>query len=377
MSQSDFIYMSLARPLLKALDENKRNNRTDTPTGAIFGAMLRFDLSKEFPLLTTKQVHLPSVVSELLWFLKGDTNIKYLLEHNNHIWTDWRYKAYLQDHAKRTTLNSPEPLSMSEFESLVLNDPTIAEAYGNIGKGYGHQWRNFGELPELRPYSKDVKYQDGFDQISWVINEIKTNPNSRRLIVSGWNPHEVDQVDLPPCHTLFQFFVEPMTLNERKHWVDKNYVGGGKQAIKDHVKACPNMYPIASSDEDYREHHINVCDFAKAPKSKLSCQLYQRSADYFLGVPFNIASYALLTHLIARECGLDVGMFNWMGGDVHLYENHREAILQQESNLLNLKLFDAPELIINSDKSIFYLEPSDISINNYQHAGKIPAPVAV
>lgn len=325
MSQADFTYMSLVRPLLTALDNNKRDNRTDTQTGAIFGAVLRFDLEKEFPILTSKQVHFPSVVSELLWFLKGDTNIKYLLEHNNHIWTDWRLKEFNQYRKEM----GEEPIDQKRFEQCILDSPAFAKAWGSIGKGYGHQWRNFGESTQTNPTNVKVNGElelqhipvvEGFDQISWVINEIKTNPTSRRLIVSGWNPHEVNQVDLPPCHTLFQFFVQD---------------------------------------------------------GKLSCQLYQRSADYFLGVPFNIASYALLTHLIARECGLGVGMFNWVGGDVHLYENHRDAILQQENNLLNLNIFDAPQLVIGSDKSIFDLEPNDIALINYQHAGKIPAPVAV
>lgn len=316
MSLADFTYMQTATLLLAELETQRRTNRTDTATAAIFGVQMRFDLERGFPILTTKQVHFPSVVSELLWFLKGDTNIKYLLDHNNHIWTDWRLKEFNEYRKSRNEL----PIERETFERLIQKSTQFEETWGDIGKGYGHQWRNFGELPELRPYSKDVKYQEGFDQISWVINEIKTNPTSRRLIVSGWNPHEVNQVDLPPCHTLFQFFVKD---------------------------------------------------------GKLSCQLYQRSADYFLGVPFNIASYALLTHLVARECGLGVGEFIWVGGDTHLYENHEEAMRKQLSNMFNNKQYPAPTLSICRDKSIFELEPADISLDNYQHAGKIPAPVAV
>ena len=320
MSYADQQYHTLLQELVDLADSTPAtNNRTDTDAFTLFGRQMRFDLAKGFPLLTTKKVHFNSVLTELLWFLKGDTNIKYLLERNNHIWTDWRYKAYLQDHAKRTTPNSPKPLSMAEFESLLVNDPTIAEAYGDIGKGYGHQWRNFGELPELRPYSKDVKYQEGFDQISWIINEIRTNPKSRRLIVSGWNPHEVDKVDLPPCHTLFQFHVQD---------------------------------------------------------GKLSCQLYQRSADVFLGVPFNIASYALLTQMVAQVCGLGLGEFIWIGGNTHLYENH---LTQAKDQLVrNPTWYDCPSLTIDTEgKTIFEITEDDVHLFDYAHFPAIKAPVAV
>ena len=232
-------------------------------------------------------------------------------------------------------------------------DGYIDSEWGDIGKGYGHQWRNFGEVTAENHF----KFQGGFDQISWVINEIKTNPDSRRLIVSGWNPHEIDKVDLPPCHTLFQFYVEKIQLPQRISMLIK--------------RANLGEFHLSSrsrTDEEWSD----VCDTHNVPKAKLSCQLYQRSADVFLGVPFNIASYALLTHIIAQETGLDVGEFIWTGGDVHLYSNHVDQAKEQISR--NPHPF--PTLNINH-RPYMQLTPDDISVENYIHHPKISAPVAV
>lgn len=306
--------------LSKLLEAPYKEDRTGTGTHSLFGHQMRFDLSQGFPLLTTKQVHLRSIVVELLWFLKGDTNIRYLLQNGCTIWTEWRYKAF-QDWHNMTygTLNMS--LSQKEFEQYIIEDDGFAEEWGDIGKGYGHQWRNFGAgIIETDHYDGETKRYleqniSGFDQIEWVINEIKTNPDSRRLIVSGWNPHEINKVDLPPCHTLFQFYVQD---------------------------------------------------------GKLSCQLYQRSADVFLGVPFNIASYALLTHIIAQETGLDVGEFIWTGGDVHLYSNHVDQAKEQISRTP----YQFPTLCI-SPRPYMELCVGDIAVENYKHHPKISAPVAV
>lgn len=284
-------YLDLLQ-LLK--DEGKpKGDRTGTGTYSIFGHQMRFDLSKGFPLLTTKKVHFRSIVVELLWFLKGDTNVKYLQDNNVTIWDEW---ATAEQTAR---FGRPE---------------------GELGPVYGHQWRNFGEVTEsvqLGFQKQTHILRKGFDQISWVVNEIKTNPNSRRLIVTGWNPQEAGQVALPPCHTLFQFFVHD---------------------------------------------------------GKLSCQLYQRSCDVFLGLPFNISSYALLTHMIAQVCDLQVGDFVWTGGDTHLYANHVEqATLQlgrEPLPLCQIKL--NPEI-----KDIFEFKLEDIELVNYQFHPAIKAPVAV
>lgn len=263
-----------------------KTDRTGTGTRSVFGYQMRFDLQKGFPILTTKRVHFKSVAVELLWFLKGDTNVQYLKDNGVSIWNEWA--------------------TAEQCARFGRNE-------GDLGAVYGHQWRNFGATK-----NPDGTYQkDGFDQISWLINEIKTNPDSRRLIVSGWNPPEAGQVALPPCHTMFQF-----------------YVANGK----------------------------------------LSCQLYQRSADIFLGVPFNIASYALLTHLIAQVTGLEVGEFVWTGGDSHLYSNHFEQTALQ----LSREPLPLPRLKINPTiKDIFAFEYADLELENYQHHPAIKAVVAV
>jgi thymidylate synthase len=258
--------------LLNFILENgeEKQDRTQTGTKSIFGYQMRFDLKKGFPLLTTKKVHFKSVVYELLWFLKGDTNTKYLNDNGVTIWNEW------------------------------------ADKNGNLGLIYGRQWRKFG---------------DGFmfecDQITELIEQIKTNPNSRRQIVTAWNPNDLDSCALPPCHILFQ----------------TNVVNG-----------------------------------------KLSLQLYQRSCDVFLGLPFNIASYALLTHFIAQVCDLEVNELIITLGDAHIYNNHLEQVNQQLQN----KEFDLPTIELNkSILNIFDFEYSDVKLKNYISHKSIPAKVAI
>jgi len=249
---------------------SRKTDRTGTGTLSVFGRQLRFDLSQGFPLVTTKKLHLRSIIYELLWFLKGDTNIKYLKDNGVSIWDEW------------------------------------ADENGELGPVYGQQWRSW-PAPDGR----------SIDQISQVITQIKQKPDSRRHIVSAWNPAEVDKMALPPCHALFQF-----------------YVADGK----------------------------------------LSCQLYQRSADYFLGVPFNIASYALLTYMFAQQCDLLPGDFVWTGGDVHLYSNH----LEQANLQLSRNPFPQPQLNIRrKPASISEYQFEDFEIVNYQSHPSIKAPIAV
>ncbi|NOS94244.1 MAG: thymidylate synthase [Cyclobacteriaceae bacterium] len=247
-----------------------KTDRTGTGTLSVFGRQLRFDLADGFPLVTTKKLHLRSIIYELLWFLRGDTNIKYLKDHGVSIWDEW------------------------------------ADENGDLGPVYGSQWRSWP--------TPDGK---GIDQIKNVIHQIRTKPDSRRHIVSAWNPAEVDNMALPPCHALFQF-----------------YVADGK----------------------------------------LSCQLYQRSADYFLGVPFNISSYALLLHMFAQQCDLEPGEFVWTGGDVHLYSNHIEQVKLQ----LSRAPYSLPQLVMKRrPTSIFDYEFEDFEIVNYQSHPSIKAPIAV
>ena len=283
-SNNEQAYLDLLQYVLT--NGTEKGDRTGTGTISHFGAQLRFNLADGFPLLTTKKVHFKSVVYELLWFLSGSTHVDYLQQHNVRIWNEWATAA----------------------QTARFN-----RAEGDLGPIYGHQWRNYAASKNA-----DNSYNDdGIDQIANVIQQIKTNPNSRRLIVSGWNPAEVDQVALPPCHTLFQFFVAD---------------------------------------------------------NKLSCQLYQRSADLFLGVPFNIASYALLTQMVAQVCNLDVGEFIWTGGDCHIYQNHREQVNLQ----LTRSLYTPPTLTLNPNvKDIFAFTYEDIHIEGYESHPTIAAKVAV
>ena len=283
-SKNEQAYLDLLQHVMT--NGTEKGDRTGTGTLSHFGAQLRFDLADGFPLLTTKKVHFKSIVYELFWFLSGSTHVDYLQQNNVRIWNEWA----------------------TADQTARFNRPA-----GDLGPIYGHQWRNYGATKR-----EDGSYEnDGVDQITDVIEQIKTNPNSRRLIVSGWNPKEAEQVALPPCHTLFQFFVAD---------------------------------------------------------NKLSCQLYQRSADLFLGVPFNIASYALLTHMVAQVCGLEVGEFVWTGGDCHIYQNHREQVELQ----LTRSLYELPTLTLNPDiKDIFAFTFDDISVEGYESHPAIKAKVAV
>lgn len=311
-------YLDLGKKLL--IEGHQKGDRTGTGTKSLFGYQMRFDLSEGFPLLTTKRVPFGLIKSELLWFIKGDTNIRYLLQHNNHIWDEWAFERYVQsedykgpdmtDFGHRALqdeeFNQQYQAEMKAFCEKILEDEAFAEKYGDLGNIYGSQWRHW-----------ETKEGGFIDQLGDVIELIKTNPNSRRLIISAWNPEDVPSMALPPCHTMFQFYVND---------------------------------------------------------GKLSCQLYQRSADVFLGVPFNIASYALLTHLIAHETNLEVGDFVHTLGDAHLYSNHEEQMKEQLSR--TPKAF--PTLRLNQDKqSVFDFEMEDIQIEGYDPAPAIKAPVAV
>lgn len=315
----------LEQPYLNLLNQimtqgHDKDDRTGTGTRSIFGAQMRFDLSQRFPLLTTKKVPFGLIKSELLWFLHGDTNIKFLLEHNNHIWDEWAFKNWVESdeyHGPNMTdfgLRSQEDpkfnqlyqTEMKKFDQRILDDADFAKKYGELGNVYGAQWRHW------------EKREGGFiDQIQNVIDQIKKTPYSRRLIVTAWNPEDVPSAALPPCHVLFQFYVND---------------------------------------------------------GKLSLQLYQRSGDMFLGVPFNIASYSLLVNLIARETGLEPGEFIHTLGDAHIYKNH----FNQVKELLTREPYNAPQLWLNPDKKkIADFEMKDIKVKNYQHHGTIKAPVAV
>lgn len=261
-------YLDFLQHILR--DGCEKRDRTGTGTLSTFGYQMRFDLRQGFPLVTTKRVHLKSVIYELLWFLAGDTNVHYLQKNGVSIWNEW------------------------------------ADEHGNFGPIYGKQWRAW-----------ETKEGKVIDQMSNLVHAIKTNPDSRRLIVNAWNVGELDKMALPPCHLMFQFYVA---------------------------------------------------------KGRLSCQLYQRSADAFLGVPFNIASYSFLTHMLAQQCDLDVGEFIWTGGDCHIYSNH----LAQVELQLSRAPYPLPSLdIVRKPASIFDYHYEDFVINNYQYHPAIKADIAI
>lgn len=318
MSKLEQPYLDLLQKIM--LEGHDKSDRTGVGTRSIFGAQMHFDLSKGFPIITTKHVPFGLIKSELLWFLRGDTNIKFLLEHKNHIWDEWAFKNWVSS----TEYNGPDMTNfglrqqtdelfnikyqeqMKIFTEKILSDATFSKKYGDLGNVYGAQWRRW-----------QTSRGDTIDQLGNIIEQIKTNPDSRRLIVSAWNPEDIPNVALPPCHVLFQFYVND---------------------------------------------------------NKLSLQLYQRSGDMFLGVPFNIASYSLLLNLVARETGLELGEFVHTLGDAHIYKNHFEQVNKQ----LSRNAYDSPTLWLNPLKhKVLDFEMKDIKLIDYNHHGTIKAPVAV
>jgi thymidylate synthase len=299
--------------LLQDIKDNGviKSDRTGVGTKSVFGRQMRFDLSAGFPLITTKKVFLRGIIHELLWFLQGDSNIEYLVKNNVHIWDEWPFKAYL----KATNQPIPEQGSdewrkkLSEFTNNIANNREFAKKYGELGPVYGYQWRHW-----------PARNGSEIDQITEVIEAIKTSPDSRRLIVSAWNVADIQEMakaGLPPCHSLFQFYV---------------------------------------SD------------------GRLSCQLYQRSGDTFLGVPFNIASYALLTMMIAHVTGLKPGEFVHTLGDAHIYLNHLEQVGLQ----LSREPRPLPKMILNPEiKSIFDFTINDFTLEGYDSHPGIKAPIAI
>ncbi|MGI6359976.1 MAG: thymidylate synthase [Acholeplasmatales bacterium] len=285
-------YLDLCRHVLE--NGTPKHDRTGTGTRSLFGYQMRFNLSEGFPLLTTKRVFLKAIIHELLWFIRGETNIKYLVDNDVKIWNEWPYEWF-----KKSKDYQGETLE--EFVEKIKTDDEFAKKHGELGPVYGKQWRDF----------------NGYDQLMNVINEIKTNPYSRRLIVNAWNPPELHKMALPPCHMMFQFYVN---------------------------------------------------------NGKLSLQLYQRSADIFLGVPFNIASYSLLLMMVAQVTNLEVGEFVHTLGDAHIYDNHVSQINLQ----LSREPRPLPTMKLNKDvKNILDFKYEDFTLENYNPHKRIVGAVAV
>jgi thymidylate synthase len=275
----------------------RKDDRTHTGTISVFGYQMRFDLQEGFPLLTTKRVYMKGIIHELLWFIKGETNIRYLVQNDVNIWNEWPYEIYKKSSAYRGE-------SLEEFVTKIRDDEVFAKAWGNLGPVYGYQWRHF----EGR--------EKAVDQLREVIRLIKTDPDSRRMIVNSWHPAYIEQMALPPCHALYQFYVQD---------------------------------------------------------NRLSCQLYQRSADAFLGVPFNIASYALLTMMVAKVCNLEPGEFIHTFGDAHIYLNHLEQVNLQ----LSREPRPLPKMLIRDVEDIESFCYEDFELVDYHPHPRIKGEVAV
>lgn len=285
-------YLKMCKYVLE--NGTKKEDRTNTGTISVFGYQARYNLLEGFPLVTTKKVHLKSIIHELLWFISGSTNIRYLVLNGVNIWNEWPYEIFKKS-------NDYNNETLKEFVELIKNDESFAKKHGDLGPVYGKQWRDF----------------NGVDQIQRVISDIKTNPDSRRLIVSAWNPSEITNMALPPCHAFMQFYVND---------------------------------------------------------NKLSLQLYQRSADIFLGVPFNIASYALLLMMVAQVTNLEAHEFIHTIGDAHIYSNHLDQINLQ----LSREPYKLPKMEINKDvNNIFDFKYEDFKLTNYKSHSRIKGKVAV
>lgn len=346
----DYQYLNLMQDIRD--NGTVKTDRTGTGTKSVFGRQMRFDLNEGIPLLTTKKIHLPSVIHELIWFLNGDTNIKYLNDNGVTIWNEW------------------------------------ADANGDLGPVYGAQWRSWHDVQILHPErhadkieqfkklgylttgsakrdivpGEYVMMEKFIDQISEALSTLKNNPDSRRIIVSSWNVPELPLMKLMPCHSLFQFYVTDLTIEERMVWAAKNVRNYGM---------C--FYTGLSEKEEEQAEHTRH-DELGVPRQRLSCQLYQRSCDVFLGLPFNVASYAILTHMFAQQLNMTVGDFVWTGGDTHLYKTHAEQVEKQLARTWR----EMPKLkFARKPNSIFDYKFDDFIIENYDPHPGIKAPVAV
>ena len=387
MNKVDTEYFRIVNDILT--NGRLKKNRTGVDTIGIFGAQAKYNVDlNAFPLLTTKKVHWPAIVHELLWFISGDTNIKYLVDNNVRIWNEWAYKKYTDTCISKIPDNELESLSvlsgmslsdvdhlpMDMFIERIKNDVEFATKWGELGEGtYGGMWRDFpfftivdktdpSTMPKFKSlgtkgmYCGDepLTFLGRIDQITKVLEKLKNNPDDRRMIVSAWHPHWVDHCALPPCHCLFHFHTEELTLEERIDILQKQ-VGPVNLPKSD-------VWIIQKLNED------NI------PTRRLNCLLYQRSNDFFLGVPFNIASYSLLTAMIAHVTNMVPGTFTHSHGDAHVYVNHLDQIKLQMSREPKA----LPSLWLNPEvKSLFDFKYDDIKFLNYDPHPAIKAEVAV
>jgi len=356
-----------------------KKDRTGTGTKSIFDYTMKFNMSEGFPLLTSKKMYLKGVIVELIWFLKGDTNIKYLIDNDCHIWDGDAYKKYFKQTGKLIEgfkcgdimgwqshldmdFSSPEnltPLTKEEFVERIKTNEKFSKKWGNLGPVYGKQWREWNEFVWEKTEVEDPKFSGqsmlkwkikGIDQIKNLINDLKNNPDSRRLMVLAWNVSEIDQMTLPPCHYGFQCYTREMDLEERiKEW------------CKFHKKHI-------SFGEDITDEFLDNQGY---PKRKLSLKWIQRSVDVPLGLPYNIASYGILLHLLAQEVNMIPETLVFSGGDCHIYLNQIEGVKKQ----LEQKTFKLPKISINK-KGIFDITYEDIKIEGYESSPTVKMPLS-
>ncbi len=391
-------YIDLLKRIIK--EGKEKSDRTGTGTVSIFGHQSSYDLSKGFPLLTAKKTYTRGVIIELLWFLGNHmsderygklpmTNIKYLVDNNVNIWNEWAHKGmieYQQSARAKIMAEYPNenlapltPISIEEFTERIKNEEGFAEKWGDLGSIYGQQWRRWQFTEFIQKDEKGVQARTGHaDQINWILHMLRTKPEDRGIIVSAWNVGELDHMALRPCHAMFQFYTEELTREERNLHIIAQEARG--------------EFRVLWSDEELNA--LNV------PKYKLSLQLYQRSADTFLGVPFNVASYSILVHMIAQLTNMVPGKFIHSFGDAHIYVNHKTQVnelfkrispeFQNVSEPIDFwadhSLLDKvgddwpalPELYLNPE--ILNIEDftlEDIKIKNYKPLPKIEAPIAI
>ncbi len=359
----DSQYIALLQDILD--NGIQKGDRTGTGTISVFGRQIRHDMKGGFPLLTTKKMPFKTIVTELIWFLRGDTNIKYLVDNNCHIWDGDCYQSYLKEYEQDKTpgivyYTAPlqyRPYTQEEFINKIKTDDEFAKTWGELGPIYGKQWRSWTKFEdESIEHNEWYISSESIDQIQNLINDLKTNPDSRRLMVNAWNVGELDQMVLPPCHFQFQVYTRELSLEERLKLV-KNNVMGFDELSK------------ATYDEFFERNHI--------PKRAISLMWNQRSVDTFLGLPFNIASYGLLLEIIAKEVNMIPDELIGNLGDTHLYLNHieqaKEQLTREPMKLPKLKIMGNDPSIIEKPQ---YWKPVDFEIKNYQSHPTIKAPLS-
>jgi len=349
MAKIDKIYHDLLKDILE--NGTKKADRTGTGTISVFGRQLRYDMGNGFPLLTTKRLHTKSIFHELLWFLQGETNIRYLAENGVNIWNEWPYKKYCENYLKENPAFSgpyeDKQLTQEEFIDKIISDADFAEKWGDLGPVYGKQWRFWGPIKG----NGSVSF---IDQIATAVNKLNEKPDDRRIMVTAWNPAELDNVALPPCHYGFQLWTRELTTKERLDWAKHAY------ANLVSAEGWDNLF----ADETAAIEWFDSYDIGKhAPKRKISLMWNQRSVDTLLGLPFNIASYAFLLEMYAQQSNMIAGELICNLGDTHIYTNHVSYVKEQLERDVNKH--PAPKLKLTKADDIFSYKFSDFEIEGY------------